>query len=61
MRKETPEEKQPGTGQLVDSFWLAAAAATTLAAGIKAGTEEVCSTPSRNRVKKLSHPSQGTN
>ena len=63
MRKETPEEKEARDSaakkRLIDSLWLAAAAITTLAIGSRAVTEEACSTPSRNRGKKLSPPQPG--
>ena len=40
---------------------MAAATSTTLATGVKTGTEEACSTPSVKRVKKLSPPQPGDN
>ena len=65
MKKETPEEKaardtyRAAKKRLICSLWLGAAATTTLAAGIVTGTEELCTTPSRNRDKKLSPPQPG--
>ena len=61
FRKETEEKEaryRAAKKQVLDSLWLAAAAATTMAAaaGVKAGKQEVCSTPTTNRVKKSPHP-----
>ena len=62
FRKETPEEKA-AKKRLIDTLWLAAATATTLAAaaGVRSGTEKACSAPSMSWVKKLSPPQPGDN